>query len=63
MIVLTLPGMTCGGCAGAVTRTLQALDPQAEVEVDLPTHQVNISTSADRDEVETALTRAGFPPA
>ena len=34
-MLFKVTGMTCGHCARAVTRALQALDPQASVEVDL----------------------------
>lgn len=63
MIELTLPDMTCGGCAGAVTRTMQGLDPNAKVDVDLATKQVRIQTRADQADVVKALAGAGFPPA
>ncbi len=30
-----IENMTCGGCARSVTKTIQKVDPAAEVEVDL----------------------------
>jgi len=31
-----VPGMTCGGCARAVTNAIKAIDPAAEVTTDPP---------------------------
>ncbi|WP_331852143.1 heavy-metal-associated domain-containing protein [Polynucleobacter necessarius] len=31
MLTLKVSGMTCGGCINAVTRAIQAEDPQATV--------------------------------
>ena len=46
-VVLAVKGMTCGGCANAVTRVVKRLDPGAEVSVDLDNARVNARTSAD----------------
>ena len=35
MIELTLPGMTCGGCAQGVATAIKAIDPTAEVITDV----------------------------
>ena len=39
MIELTLPTMTCGHCVKTVTQTVQRLDAQAKVEIELEKHQ------------------------
>lgn len=61
-INLTLPDMTCGGCAKAVTRAVQKLDPTAVVEADPATHGARITSVASEADLRAALTRAGFPP-
>ncbi|MEX8519528.1 MAG: heavy-metal-associated domain-containing protein [Leptothrix sp. (in: b-proteobacteria)] len=63
MIELTLPDMTCGHCAATVKRTVAALDPAAQVDIDLPTHQVRIDTQVDGDKVKQALAEEGYPAA
>jgi copper chaperone len=63
MIELTLPTMTCGHCVGTVQRTLQQLDPQARVEIDLPTHRVKVETSQSEAQVRQALDDEGYTPA
>ena len=57
-----LDDMTCGGCARAVTKAIKTVDPDASVVADPPTRQVEVTTSASRERVITALREAGFPP-
>lgn len=62
-IKLTLPDMTCGGCAKAVTKAVQKLDPAATVDADPPTHAAHITTTLREADLRQVLTAAGFPPA
>jgi copper chaperone len=63
MLTFQIPNMTCGHCARAVTEAVQAADPAATVEVDLPTHQVQVQTTAAREAVVAQLKEAGYAPA
>ncbi len=63
MLVFTLPQMTCGGCTHAVTRVIQQLDPQAQIDINLDTKQAKVTTTLDQTTLRKALTEAGFPPA
>ena len=58
-----IESMTCGGCARGVTKTIQSVDAAATVTIDLPTQQVEVATTAPRDQIVQALTEAGFAPA
>jgi copper chaperone len=58
-----VPAMSCGHCVGAITRAVQALDAQAHVQCDLPTHRVRVTTHRPREAVADALAEAGYPPA
>ena len=55
MFTLKVSGMTCGGCINAVTRAIQAQDPQAKVQADLVTQVVTLDLAAE------LITDAGFP--
>ena len=61
MIELTLPTMTCGHCVQSVTKTVQKLDPKAQVQCDLGTHTVRIETPVTRERVVQALAIEGYP--
>ncbi len=61
MYELQVEGMTCGGCANSVKRSVQAVDGNAKVEVDLGSKKVRIDTSVDIDKVKAAVVEAGYP--
>ncbi len=57
-----LPAMTCGHCVKAVTAAVQAADPAAQVQIDLPTHRLQVHSSAPREALVAQLVEAGYPP-
>jgi len=61
MLSLKVSGMTCGGCINAVTRAIQAQDPQAKVQADLVTQIVNLETTLSAEQASQLITDAGFP--
>ena len=60
MFTLKVSGMTCGGCINAVTRAIQAQDPQAQVQVDLDTQIVTLETTLSSQLALELITDAGF---
>ena len=63
MFELTLPGMTCGGCARGVTAAIKAIDPTAEIVTDVASRKVQVTTAVDIDAVKDAVKNAGYLPA
>ena len=63
MIELTLPTMTCGHCVRSVTDTVKAIDAQATLTFDLPSHQVLIDSRQPAALFAAALTEEGYAPA
>lgn len=61
MLKLSVPDMSCGHCAAAVTKAVKAVDAAAAVDVDLATKTVAVSTAADPRKVSAALADAGYP--
>ena len=57
-----IDNMACGGCARSVTKAVQSVDATARVVADPPNRQVEVETSASREQLESALREAGFPP-
>jgi copper chaperone len=53
-------GMTCGGCARAVSKALAATAPSAKIEVDLGKALVAVAGGPDDDAVKAAIETAGF---
>lgn len=60
MYELHVDGMTCGGCANSVKRSIQAIDSVATVDVDLASKKVRVNTQASIDDVSSAVTGAGY---
>ena len=61
MIELTRPTMTCGHCVKTVTATVQKLDAQARVQIDLPSQTVRIESSTPAEQIRAALAEEGYP--
>ncbi len=58
----TVTGMTCGHCVSAVSEEVGGLPGVTEVEVDLPTGAVTVTSDAPLDEaaVAAAVEEAGY---
>jgi copper chaperone len=63
MIQFTLPDMTCGHCVKVVTQTVQRVDAQAQLKVDLASHEVKIESGRPAADFAAALTEEGYAPA
>lgn len=61
MINLTIPDMSCGGCAKAVTNIIRSVDANAGVEINIAAKSVAVSGIADSQAVLDALKAAGYP--
>lgn len=60
MITFKVQGMTCGGCARAVTNAVKQVDPAAAVAVDLGAKTVAVTSSASSDRLQRAIEEAGY---
>lgn len=61
MYELQVEGMRCGGCVRSVTKTVQSIDSNAIVDVDLAGKKVRIDSRASLDAVKSAICEAGYP--
>lgn len=62
MTEFNVQGMHCGACASRITRAVQAIDPAADVVIDLSKQAVQIDSTVDRETLAGVLEAAGFPP-
>ena len=63
MISYEVKDMTCGHCVGTITRAVHAVDRDAQVEIDLGRHLVNVSPrSASAQALQAAIEDAGYTP-
>jgi copper chaperone len=62
-VVLTISGMTCGGCVNSVTRVLQSTPGVQQADVTLVPSQAVVSYDAavtDPEKLSQAVADAGF---
>jgi len=59
---INVSGMTCGHCVSAVTMELSLLPSVTEVDVDLESGQVTITSDASLEQAQlaTAIDEAGY---
>jgi copper chaperone len=60
MYELQVEGMSCGHCVKAVTRSVQEVDHNAKVEVDLSNNKVRIESKTGLDAFKAAISDAGY---
>jgi Cu+-exporting ATPase len=58
--VLSITGMTCGGCVASVERVLKRVPGVTGVEVDLAGGRATVAGPARPQELVEAVQRAGF---
>lgn len=59
-VVLAISGMTCGGCANAVTRALSAVPGVSKAQVDLAGECATVTGTARAADLILAVGAAGF---
>jgi copper chaperone len=60
MYELQVEGMTCNHCVAAVTKSVKEIDAGAKVNIDLATHKVCIDSSANVDDIKSAIEESGY---
>ena len=58
--VLAVSGMTCGHCVRSVTQAIHSLAPEAIVQVDLVSGQVEVQSQLTVRELTQVIEEAGF---
>jgi copper chaperone len=62
MLQFTVQDMTCGHCAGVITKAVKAVDEHATLDIDVKAHLVKINTAADAGSIDAAIRDAGYTP-
>ena len=60
MYKLQVEGMSCGHCVNSVTKSVQALDASAKVDVDLSTQRIRVTSTASLEDIKAAVLEAGY---
>ena len=59
-LTFTVPGITCGHCAAAITQAVRCVPGVQDVDVDLAGKQVRVAGSEDAAAVRAAIADAGY---
>ncbi len=60
MIELQVEGATCGGCVKSIENAVSRLDGISSVSFDLETGLLKVDGTVNKEQVEEAVTLAGF---
>ncbi len=61
MYQLQVENMSCGHCVNAVTKAVQSVDPQAQVQIELEQKSVTVGTDKSLEAIRAAIVEAGYP--
>lgn len=56
----TVDGMSCQHCVRAITQAIQASDAQAQVQIDLTTRRVVVSSTLPRADLAALIQTEGY---
>ena len=63
MITFEVNDMTCGHCAGVISKSVASIDAGAKVQIDLGKHRVQIEpATATAEQLSDAIKDAGYSP-
>jgi copper chaperone len=62
MYQFDISDMTCGHCAGAITKAVKEVDAQAQVEVSLSGKRVQVRSRLSQQQIAEAIRDAGYTP-
>lgn len=58
--VLHVSGMTCQHCVRAVTQAIRARDAAADVQIDLPSGTVSVTSALPRQTLQDLIAEEGY---
>jgi len=62
MIEFNVQDMTCGHCAGRITKAINGVDADAKVEIKIEGRTVLVDSKASAAELAAAIRDAGYTP-
>ncbi|MBD1929989.1 heavy-metal-associated domain-containing protein [Trichocoleus sp. FACHB-90] len=54
-----VPTIVCNGCAETITETIQTMEPDAKVEVDVQAKTVTVEAEASEETIKQAIVATG----
>lgn len=60
MLELTIPAMTCNHCVVTLTKAIEEVDKNANLEFDLETHHLTVETDLESAVIKDAIEQTGY---
>ncbi len=60
MQLFNIPDMTCGHCVRTITQAVRSIDAAAQVQADLATHSIRVTSDASAASLSAAIAAAGY---
>ncbi len=57
---LTVPNISCEGCAETITESIHTMEPDAKVDVDVKAKTVTVESAASEESIKQAIVAAGY---
>jgi len=62
MIEFNVQDMTCGHCAGRISKAIIGVDANAKVDIKIEGRIVSVESKATKEELAEAIKEAGYTP-
>lgn len=59
-LTLKVSDMKCSNCAAKISESIQTIEPNAKIDVDLDSKIVSVDSAADGESIKQAVVAAGF---
>jgi copper chaperone len=56
---LSVPSIACDGCAKTITESIQVVEPDAKIDVDVPGKTVTVEAKSSEESIKQAIVGAG----
>ena len=60
MLEFNIQLMSCGHCVKTITQAVRSIDPAAQVQADLATHVVRVTSTAAAARLSAAIAAVGY---
>lgn len=60
MSTFQVSGMNCGHCTKTITDAILRTDQAAQIETDIPSKTVKVSSNLDSNKIKDIITEAGY---
>ncbi|GAB1544263.1 hypothetical protein NUACC21_69390 [Scytonema sp. NUACC21] len=57
---LSVPNISCEGCAETITKSIQVVEPDAKIDIDVKGKTVTVEAKASEESIKQAIVAAGY---